>query len=220
MAPESNEPTAGQVSRETFSPVLAERTSSMTASEIRALFAVASRPEIVSLAGGMPFISALPLDLLGDKVAELLKTRGTYALQYGSAQGDPQLRENIVSVMAEEGITAHPDDVVVTTGSQQALDLLTRVFINPGDIIVAEAPSYVGALQAFRSYEAEVVHTAMDEQGLLPQALEESIRHCLAQGKKPKFVYTIPLFTIPQVWPNLCSVGKRLWRYANEREYR
>ncbi len=196
MSVEGENPSSGMVSRETI-PLLAERTASMTASEIRALFAVASRPEIVSLAGGMPYVSALPLAEIGNKIAELIKTRGTYALQYGSAQGDPQLREEIVSVMAVEGIAAHPDDVVVTTGSQQALDLLTRVFINPGDVILAEAPSYVGALQAFRSYEAEVVHVDMDEQGLHPEALSSAIAGCQAQGKAPKFVYTIPTFHNP-----------------------
>ena len=126
----------------------------MTASEIRALFAVASRPEVVSLAGGMPYLAALPLDSLAAEAAELVAREGLVALQYGSGQGIPQLREQICEVMALEGIEAHPDDVVVTVGSQMALDLVTRIFCDPGDVVLAEGPSYVGALGTFAAYQA------------------------------------------------------------------
>ena len=136
----------------------ADRTHGMRASEIRALFAVANRPEVVSLAGGMPYLEGLPLEALAESAHELILKRGTTALQYGSGQGDETLREQILEIMRIEGIHAHPDDVVVTTGSQQALDLVTRLFVNPGDVVVAEAPSYVGALGVFRSYQADVVH--------------------------------------------------------------
>src|SRR3954470_21637293 len=101
----------------------AARTAGMTASEIRALFAVASRPEVVSLAGGMPHLAALPLESLSAEIGQLVATEGLVALQYGSAQGVPELREQICDVMALEGINAHPDDVVVTVGSQMALDM-------------------------------------------------------------------------------------------------
>src|SRR5690625_1693436 len=126
----------------------AERTRGMRASEIRALFAVANRPEVVSLAGGMPNLSSLPLEQIADHTRRLLAERGAEALQYGSGQGEESLREQILEVMALEGVRAHPDDVVVTTGSQQALDLVTRIFIDPGDVVLAEAPSYVGALRS------------------------------------------------------------------------
>src|SRR5437016_5105767 len=99
----------------------------MTPSEIRALFAVASRPEVVSLAGGMPYVEALPLQAIADLMSELISTQGAVALQYGSGQGLPELRELICEVMSIEGITASADDVVVTTGSQQALDMVSRV---------------------------------------------------------------------------------------------
>src|ERR671932_962326 len=154
----------------------AARTRGMTASEIRALFAVASRPEVVSLAGGMPYLSALPLDVVGDALARLVAERGTVALQYGSGQGDPGLRDRIIDVMAPQQVQAHPDDVVVTTGSQQALDLVTRIFVDPGDVVVAEAPSYVGALGVFRAYQADVVHVPLDADGLVPDAFEEALR--------------------------------------------
>ena len=175
----------------------ATRARGMTASEIRALFSVASRPEVVSLAGGMPFVQALPLDAIAETAARLIRDRGAEVLQYGSGQGDVTLRSQILDVMSEVGITAHPDDVVVTTGSQMALDLVTRVFCDPGDVVFVEAPSYVGALGVFRAYECDVIHVAMDAEGLVPEALSEAITRARAAGKEPKMIYTIPSFHNP-----------------------
>jgi 2-aminoadipate transaminase len=175
----------------------ASRASSMTASEIRSLFAVASRPEVVSLAGGMPYVQALPLEQMAETVSKLILERGATALQYGSGQGDPFLREQIVDYMSEVGITANPDDIVVTTGSQMALDLMVRVFCNPGDVVLVESPSYVGALGVFRAYECEVVHVSVDEEGLNPTALQETIDSLRAAGKTIKLIYTIPSFQNP-----------------------
>src|SRR5439155_10656194 len=160
------------------------RVHGMTASEIRALFAVASRPEVVSLAGGMPYTAALPLDAVGAMLGELVARHGVTALQYCGGQGDMALREQICVVMALEGIDASmgasPDDVVVTVGSQQALDLVARVFLDPGDVVLAEAPSYVGALGVFQAAQAEVVHVLMDDDGLVPEALEAAIARVAA----------------------------------------
>jgi 2-aminoadipate transaminase len=175
----------------------AARAQGMVASEIRALFAVASRPEVVSLAGGMPYVSALPLDAVGDLVGELVARRGPQALQYASAQGDPLLREQICAVMALEGITASAEDVVVTVGSQQALDLITRIFIDPGDVVLAEAPSYVGALGTFAAYQADVVHVPLDDEGLIPAALRETLGRLATEGRRPKLLYTVPNFHNP-----------------------
>jgi len=175
----------------------AARTHGMTASEIRALFSVASRPEVVSLAGGMPNIAALPMDVVAASVAEMLSKRGHVALQYGSGQGDPILREQICEIVGLQGVHPHPDDVVVTVGSQMALDLVTRIFCDPGDVILAEAPSYVGALGVFRAYQVDVEHVAMDEHGLIPEALRDSLIALAAQGRAPKFLYTIPSFHNP-----------------------
>ncbi|MFP5021207.1 aminotransferase-like domain-containing protein [Pseudonocardia phyllosphaerae] len=175
----------------------AARTAGMTASEIRALFAVASRPEVVSLAGGMPNLAALPLGSLSAEVAELIDDDGLSALQYGSAQGVPVLREQICEVMREEGVEGDPNDVVVTVGSQMALDLLTRIFVDPGDVVLAEGPSYVGALGSFAAYQARVVHVAMDEHGLVPERLQEALETLAGQGITPKFLYTIPNFHNP-----------------------
>jgi len=175
----------------------AARTAGMTASEIRALFAVASRPEVVSLAGGMPNISGLPLDVVGNAINDLVHTHGPVAMQYGSGQGVPELREQITEVMRLEGIEAHPDDVVVTVGSQQAVDLVTRVFCDPGDVVIAEAPSYVGALGVFKAYQCDVVHADMDAHGLVPEALRQAISATKAAGRRIKFLYTIPNFHNP-----------------------
>ena len=175
----------------------AHRARTLSASAIRALFAVASRPEVVSLAGGMPYVQALPMDQMADIAAKVIRSRGAQALQYGSGQGDVRLREQILEVIGEVGVHAHPDDIIVTTGSQMALDLVTRTFCDPGDVVLVESPSYVGALGVFRAYECEVVHVAMDDEGLVPGALREAIDATRASGKRVKLIYTIPSFHNP-----------------------
>ncbi len=175
----------------------AQRAHGLAASEIRSLFAVASRPEVVSLAGGMPFVSALDMEAVSETIARMVRERGATALQYGSAQGDVRLREQILDVMAPVGITAHPDDIVVTTGSQMALDLVVRTFCDPGDVVLVESPSYVGALGVFRSFQCRVVHVAMDDEGLSPAALVDAIERIAAQGGRIKMIYTIPSFHNP-----------------------
>jgi len=176
----------------------ADRAHNLRASEIRALFSVVSRPEVVSLAGGMPNLKDLPLESLAETAKSLILTSGAQALQYGSGQGWEPLREQLVSVMTYDGIIgADPDDVVITTGSQQALDLMAELFINAGDVVLAESPSYVGALGCFRARQADVVHVDMDEDGLIPEALEETIRRLKSAGRAIKFLYTIPNFQNP-----------------------
>ena len=174
----------------------AHRVNGMTASEIRALFAVANRPEVVSLAGGMPYVAALPLDTVGNMIGELVAQQGDTALQYGLGQGMLELRERICELMTDVGIDAHmgasPDDVVVTVGGQQALDLVARLFLDPGDVVLAEGPTYVGALGVFQAAQARVVHVPMDDEGLIPEALEEAVVRFSA-----KFLYTIPTYQNP-----------------------
>src|SRR3954463_10079196 len=173
----------------------ARRVRGMTTSEIRALFAVASRPEVVSLAGGSPYIAALPLDAVGEMLGRLGSEHGTVSLQYGIGQGTVDLRERICEVMTLSGIHgASPDDVVVTVGGQQAIDLLARLFIDPGDVVLAEGPTYVGALSVFQSAQAQVQHVAMDAEGIVPAALEEAIAR---PGGRGKFLYLIPTYQNP-----------------------
>ena len=170
----------------------AQRTTGMTASEIRALFSVASRPEVVFLAGGMPYTAALDYDAVSAVTESVIRDVGPIALNYGGGQGLQELREQLVEVMAAEQIHEHADDLVVTTGGQQGLDLVAKLFCDPGDVILAEGPTYVGALGAFSAYEADVVHVAMDAEGLVPEALEARLQQLAADGRTAKFLYTIP----------------------------
>jgi 2-aminoadipate transaminase len=171
----------------------AGRTRGMSASEVRALFAVAARPEVISLAGGMPFVQALPGDEVLRVVSTVLAERGNIALQYGAGSGQEGLKRRLVGLMAEEGLEADPDRMVITAGAQQALDLVGKLFIDPGDVVAVEAPSYVGALSAFSVYEPRYLQIPMDRDSLVVESLEEA----LAGGARPKFLYTCPNFHNP-----------------------
>lgn len=171
----------------------ARRAAGMAASEVRALFAVASRPDVVSLAGGMPFVQALPAEQVLSVIAEVLTEVGPTALQYGGGQGQIGLRQKLVMLMEQEGLEADPEDVVVTTGAQQALDLVGKIFVDPGDLIAVEAPAYVGALTAFGAYEPRYLTLDLDADGMVVDQLEQA----LVQGDRPKFVYSVPNFGNP-----------------------
>lgn len=176
-----------------FADLYARRTAGMSASEVRALFAVASRPDVVSLAGGMPYVQALPTEHVLEVVESVLTERADIALQYGAGQGSPLLRERLAMLMAEEATAVDPEDLVVTTGAQQALDLVGKVLIDPGDLIAVEAPAYVGALSAFSAYEPRYLQIDLDDDGMVVEQLEEA----LLRGERPKFVYTVPNFHNP-----------------------
>jgi 2-aminoadipate transaminase len=176
-----------------YAHLYARRASGMTASEVRALFSVASRPDVVSLAGGMPYVRALPTDHVLEVVESVLLERADVALQYGGGQGSPVLRERLAMLMSEEQTPADPEDIVVTTGAQQALDLVGKVLLDPGDIVALEAPAYVGALSAFSVYEPRFLQIDLDDDGMVVEQLEEA----LLRGERPKFVYTVPNFHNP-----------------------
>lgn len=175
----------------------AARAETLSVSEVRALFSVVSRPEVVSLAGGMPNVSALPSDVLQKSYEGMMAKRGALAMQYGGGQGDLTFRDQIRELMALEGIHSSVEDIVITTGSQHGLDLLGGLFLDAGDVVLAEGPSYVGALGIFRHYEAHVEHVYTDENGMSPEALQESINEMKRQGKKIKFLYLVPNFANP-----------------------
>jgi len=170
----------------------AHRVTGLRASEIRALFAVASRPEVVSLAGGMPDLSALDVAEVERVTAEVIGTAWATALQYGGGQGRAELREALAGVMAYQGVPAHADELVVTVGGQQALELVAKCFLDPGDVVLAEGPTYVGAIGAMASHEAEVRHVPMDGEGMQVEALEDALERADAEGRRVKYVYTIP----------------------------
>lgn len=182
-----------ELSIDRFVDLYAHRTSGMSASEVRALFAVAARPEVVSLAGGMPFVEALPTGDILDVVQEVVDQQGAMSLQYGGGQGHLGLRERLAGLMAAEGVIGDPDDMVITTGAQQALDLIGKIFIDPGDLIAVEAPAYVGALTAFGAYEPRYLQIEIDDDGMVVDHLQEAF----VRGERPKFVYTCPNFGNP-----------------------
>jgi 2-aminoadipate transaminase len=176
-----------------FVDLYAHRTSGMSASEVRALFAVASRPEVVSLAGGMPFVQALQTDEVLDVVRGVLDEHGSASLQYGGGQGHAALRTRLSRLMSVEHVQGDPEDMVITTGAQQALDLIGKIFLDPGDLVAVEAPAYVGALTAFGTYEPRYLQIDIDDDGMVVDMLEEA----LVRGERPKFVYTCPNFGNP-----------------------
>lgn len=180
-----------------WSSAYAARAETLTVSEVRALFAVVSRPEVVSLAGGMPYVAALPKDLLSDAYESMMRTRGDLAIQYAGGQGDLKLRDQIRDLMSLEGIHSSVEDLVITTGSQHGLDMIAGLFLDKGDVVLAEGPSYVGAIGIFRHYEAHIEHVYTDNNGMSPEALEESIAKMKKEGKKIKFLYLVPNFANP-----------------------
>ncbi|MCR5846026.1 MAG: PLP-dependent aminotransferase family protein [bacterium] len=171
------------------------RMQTMRRSAVRDLFAAASRSDIISLSGGMPDIGKLPLDLVSKAVAAAIDEEGISALQYGSTDGRIQTKEIICMLMRDFEIEVTPDDIIITAGAQQALDLLGKTFINPGDTIITEAPTYLGALQAFSAYEPSIVGIPFDDDGMRTDLLEEALES--NRESLPKFIYTIPTFQNP-----------------------
>ena len=193
-----NKTRAGGVTNfDTWKHAYAARAENLAVSEVRALFSVVSRPEVVSLAGGMPDVAALDHELIENAFASMMATRGNYALQYGGGQGDLRLREQIQEIMALEGVHGSVEDITVTTGSQHALELLADLFLDQGDVVLVEAPSYVGAVGIFRHKEAHIEHVFTDEQGISPEALAEAADLLASQGKKIKLLYLVPNFANP-----------------------
>jgi 2-aminoadipate transaminase len=167
------------------------RTKGIKGSAIRELLKITQRPEIISFAGGLPAPEVFPVERFQEACQKVLSTKGSSALQYGASEGYEPLREMIAHNMARYGIRANVDNVLITSGSQQALDLIGKLLINSGDRVLVEAPTYLGALQAFNVYGAEYVSVPIDEDGLRTDSLEASLR------SGPKFMYVLPNFQNP-----------------------
>jgi len=175
----------------------AKRAENLAVSEVRALFSVVSRPEVVSLAGGMPDVSAMDNDAIRSAFDSLMSSRPQYALQYGGGQGDLRLREQICQIMELDGVHGSVEDLMITTGSQHALELISELFLDQGDVVLVESPSYVGAVGIFRHKEAHIEHVFTDHDGLSPDALEEAVERLKADGKRIKLLYVVPNFANP-----------------------
>ncbi len=172
-----------------------ERMEQVRSSAVRDLFAAASRSDVISFAGGMPEIGLIPTEEAARAAHDAVAHHGSIALQYGSSEGRPELRSFIGELMAEIGVRLTPEDIIVTTGAQQALDLLGKILIDPGDVVITEGPTYVGALQAFSAYQPDIHAIPMDEHGMRMDVLEEELRRLGPKGAK--FIYTVPTFQNP-----------------------
>ncbi len=175
----------------------AARAEHFRPSPVRAVFDISMKDGMISLAGGNPDLSILPLRELGDVAASLIAEHGLEVLQYGAGAGVDALREAVCTVMSTAGIAADPEDVLITTGSQMGLELVTSLLCDPGDVVLAEAPTYVGAIGTFQGLEVDIVHVACDDDGLIPEELERTIAEVAAGGRTIKMLYTIPNFNNP-----------------------
>lgn len=196
-----------------------ERTISMRSSTVRDLLSVTSRPDVISFAGGLPDTRVLPIENVIEATRRVMEAHGPEALQYGSSEGLPGLREQIVNIMATEGIGRSDScEILLTNGSQQALELLAKTLIDPGDPIIVERPSYVGALNAFFSYQAEMHCVDMDDDGMNVDLLEKTLAEIFDSGRKPKFIYTVPTFHNP-AGVTMCEERRiRLLKIAADRD--
>ncbi|MGE5390362.1 MAG: PLP-dependent aminotransferase family protein [Deltaproteobacteria bacterium] len=170
----------------------AERVSKIRSSAIRDMLKITEMPEVISLAGGLPAEELFPTSDIKAAVNYVLQAESAASLQYGPTEGYLPLRKQIASIMNERGVYCSADEILVTNGSQQSLDLLGRVFLNQGDVVLMENPTYLAAIQAFEAFEPRLAAVPTDEQGMLPEALEKAIIE-----KQPKLVYLVPTFQNP-----------------------
>jgi len=201
-----------------YAGLFASRTRVMTSSAMRDLMAITARPEVISLAGGLPDTSSFPPETFAAVTNRIAAESCARALQYGPTEGLEETKACIAEVMAAEGMRADLEDVVVTTGGQQVIDLVCKTLIDPGDVIIAEAPTYPGAVPTFSSYQAEVVQIDMDGEGMRVDLLEETLDRLDGEGRRPKFVYTVPSFQNPAGVTLSGARRRRLVEVARERE--
>jgi 2-aminoadipate transaminase len=203
---------------ERYAALWSSRSKVMRTSAMRDLMALTQRPEVISLAGGNPDTGSFPPDTYAAVMQRVAAEACAAALQYGPTEGMTAVAECIARVMAAEGMHVEQDGVLVTTGGQQVIDLVCKTLIDPGDVIIAEAPTYPGAVPTFASYQAEVVQIAMDADGMRVDELEETLDRLEREGKRPKFIYTIPNFQNPGGVTMSLPRRQRLVRIAHERE--
>ena len=193
-----------------------DRAGKMRKSEIRELLKVTQDPEIISFAGGLPNPDSFPVKELQTIVKDVLNKQGSVALQYGTTNGLNELREAIAERSCKEGIDTTDENIIIMSGSQQALDTVGKIFLNPGDIALVGLPTYLGGINAFRSYEANLIGVPIDQDGMMVDVFEETVKDLIKEDIVPKFVYTVPTFQNPDgtVMPE--SRRKKLLDVANE----
>ena len=190
----------------------AERARFVTSSETREILKVTERPEVISFAGGLPAPELFPVDPLKDACSAVLNEEGAAALQYGTTEGYIPLRDAICQRMKMAGIDSSLENVLITSGSQQAIDLTGRLFTNEGDTIICESPTYLAAINVFKSYKAQFIEVAMDDDGMLMEELEKRLQ----EHPNAKFIYTIPDFQNPTGRTLKLERRKRMIELANQ----
>ncbi|HLH14875.1 MAG TPA: PLP-dependent aminotransferase family protein, partial [Solirubrobacteraceae bacterium] len=188
-------PAAHELAR--YEALFAARTRGMKSSAMRDMMALTERPDVISLAGGLPDTSTFAPELYAKLMAKVAAESTARALQYGPTEGMAGTVECIVEVMASEGTHVDPAEVIVTTGGQQVIDLVCKTLVDPGDVIVAEAPTYPGAIPTFCAYQADVVQVTMDRDGMRIDELRATLDELERAGRRPKFIYTVPNFHNP-----------------------
>ncbi|MEA2373567.1 MAG: 2-aminoadipate transaminase [Thermoleophilaceae bacterium] len=203
---------------ERYAGLFASRTRVMRSSAMRDMMSITQRPEVISLAGGLPETGSFPPDSFAAAATRIAAESCARALQYGPTDGLDETKACIAEVMAAEDMRVDPDDTIVTTGGQQVIDLVTKTLIDPGDVVIAEGPTYPGAVPVFSSYQAEVVQIDTDANGMQVERLEEVLDRLEREGRKPKFIYTIPSFQNPAGVTMSLERRQLLVEIANRRE--
>jgi 2-aminoadipate transaminase len=203
---------------ERYGALFATRTRGMTSSAMRDMMAVTARPDVISLATGLPDTTTFPAEDFAALMSRVAVDSSAAALQYGPTDGLEEVKRCIVQVMAAEGTAVETDDLMITTGGQQVIDLVCRAFLDPGDVVVAEAPTYPGAVPCFNSFQADVVQVEMDDDGMRIDVLEETLARLKQEGRRPKFIYTIPNFQNPGGVTMNLERRRALVRIAAEQE--
>jgi 2-aminoadipate transaminase len=203
---------------ERYAGLFAARTGVMRSSAMRDLMAITARPEVISLAGGLPDTSTFPAGTFAAQMTRIAQESTAEALQYGPTEGFAETVDCIVEVMGAEGMLPDPDDVIVTTGGQQAIDLICKTLVDPGDVVVCEAPTYPGAVPVFCSYQAETIQIDCDEDGMRIEDLEAVLGQLGDEGRRPKFVYSVPSFQNPAGVTMSLERRRRLVELARQRE--
>src|SRR5437763_1468937 len=182
---------------ERYAGLFAQRTKVMRSSAMRDLMALTERPEVISLAGGLPDTSTFPPDSYAALMGTVAARSCAQALQYGPTEGLQAIKACIAAVMTAEGMDIDGDQLLVTTGGQQVIDLVCKTLLDPGDVVICEAPTYPGAVPTFCAYQAEVVQVAMDGDGMRTDELEMTLERLERASRRPKFIYTVPNFHNP-----------------------
>ena len=203
---------------ERYAGLFASRTRVMKSSAMRDLMAVTARPEVISLAGGLPDTSSFPPETFAAVTQRIAAESCAKALQYGPTEGLEETKECIAQVMAGEEMHVDPEDMIVTTGGQQVIDLVAKTLIDPGDVVIAEGPTYPGAVPVFCAYEADLVQIEMDGAGMRMDLLEQALERLDREGRTPKFIYTVPTFQNPAGVTMSLARRRRLIEIAHERE--